>query len=71
MDDIAERRCGGALVGVVCDFEPHRIDSDESGYVGAAGRARGGVYYVGPVQPAAGAEAGPGSVAGPGIREDL
>lgn len=58
MDDIAEGRCGGALVGVVCDFESDRVDSDEPDHMGAAGFAAGGVYYVGPVQPAAGTEAG-------------
>ena len=60
MDDIAEGRCGGALVGVVCDDEPIGVDRVEQGYVGAAGRSGGGFYYVGPVQPAAGAEAGGG-----------
>ena len=49
MDDIAEGRCGGALVGVVCDFKPDRVDSDEPDHMGAAGIAAGGVYYVGPV----------------------
>lgn len=58
MDDIAEGRCGGALVGIVCDFESTGGDRNEPDHLGAAGLAAGGVYYVGPVQPAVGAEAG-------------
>ena len=60
MDHIAEGRCGGALIGVVCDDEPVGVDRIEPGDSGAVGRAGGGFYYVGPVQPAAGAEAGGG-----------
>ena len=46
MDDIAEGRCGAALVGVVCDDESDGIDNDEPGDARAAGLAGGRFDHV-------------------------